>query len=157
MTSAGSLGEARRLRVVPVTIKAAGHFVAAWHRHNGPTPGALFALGVADGDDVLRGVAVVGRPTARAYQDGTTAEVRRTATDGTRNANSMLYGAAWRAARALGYRRLITYTQAGEPGTSLRASGWHIVAERPARPGWDVPSRPRNGSYLSTTRTLWEA
>ena len=147
-----------QLRIVPVTIKHANLFVEAWHRHNGPPPGALFALGVADDNDVLCGVAIVGRPVARAFQDGMTAEVRRTATDGARNANSMLYGAAWRAARALGYRRLVTYTQAGEPGTSLHAAGWRIVAERPARPGWNMPSRPRdNGSYLSTTRTLWEA
>jgi hypothetical protein len=70
----------------------------------------------------------------------------------------MLYGAAWRAAKALGYRRIVTYTQADESGSSLRAAGWRIVAERAPRPGWDTPSRPRdNGSYLSTTRTLWEA
>jgi hypothetical protein len=37
----------------------------------------------------------------------------------------MLYGAIARAARALGYRRLITYTLASESGTSLRAVGWH--------------------------------
>ncbi|MGN9796199.1 XF1762 family protein [Streptomyces sp. OZ13] len=50
-------------------------------------------------------------------------EVTRTATDGTRNANSLLYGAAWRAAKALGYTRLITYTQASETGASLRGTG----------------------------------
>lgn len=146
------------MRVVPVTIKDAQLFVAAWHRHHQPSPGALFALGVADDDDVLRGVAIIGRPLARAYQDGMTAEVTRTATDGVPNCNSMLYGAAWRAARALGYRRLVTYTHADEPGTSLRAAGWRVLAVRPPRPGWSVPSRPRdNASYLSTTRTLWEA
>ena len=30
----------------------------------------------------------------------------------------------WRAAKALGYKRIITYTLASEPGTSLRAAGW---------------------------------
>jgi len=145
------------MRIVPVTIKDACRFVEAWHRHNRPPVGALFALGVAEGD-VLRGVAIVARPTARGFQDGMTAEVSRTATDGLENANSMLYGAAWRAAKALGYRRLITYTQADESGASLRGAGWRVIAERPARAGWSVPSRPRDGSsYLSTVRTLWEA
>jgi hypothetical protein len=146
------------LRVVPVTIQDAKHFVDAWHRHHRAPVSALFALGVADDGDVLRGVAIIGRPVARGYQDGMTAEVTRTATDGVPNGNSMLYGAAWRAARALGYRRLITYTHADESGTSLRAVGWRVLAVRPPRVGWSVPSRPRdNGSYLSTTRTLWEA
>jgi hypothetical protein len=30
----------------------------------------------------------------------------------------------------LGYGRLITYTQEAEPGTSLRAAGWRVIAER---------------------------
>lgn len=146
------------LRVVPVKFAEARDFVAAWHRHNSPPPGCVFCLGVADEDDVLRGVAMVGRPVARHYDNGVTLEVNRTATDGAKNANSMLYGAAWRAAKALGYSRLITYTQADETGASLRAAGWRILAERPTRKGWDAPSRPRdNGSYLSTTRMLWEA
>src|SRR5882724_3740746 len=70
-------------------------------------------------------------------------EVTRLATDSTPNACSILYAAAWQAARALGYRRLVTYTQQGEPGGSLRAAGWRVVATRPPRPGWSRPSRPR--------------
>jgi hypothetical protein len=129
-----------------------------WHRHHQPPVGCKFCLGVADGADVLRGVAIVGRPVARLLDDGSTLEVNRTATDGTSNANSMLYGAAWRAAKALGYRRLITYTQAGEAGSSLRAAGWRVIAERPARPGWNVPSRPREVTGTEgIPRTLWEA
>jgi hypothetical protein len=80
------------------------------------------------------------------------------ATDSTPNACSMLYAACWRAARALGYRRLITYTQHTETGASLRAAGWHVIAERPARAGWDRPSRPRQGKGTDhIPRTLWEA
>ena len=70
----------------------------------------------------------------------------------------MLYGAAWRVAKALGYCRLITYTEHPEPGTSLRAAGLRVVAERPARGGWDVPSRrcvPHGREHIA--RTLWEA
>jgi len=80
------------------------------------------------------------------------------ATDGTPNACSMLYAACWRAAKALGYRRLVTYTQDGETGASLRAAGWHVIAARPPRPGWDRPSRPRHDlGTAHMPRTLWEA
>lgn len=146
------------LRLVPVRFRDARAFVAMWHRHSQPPVGMVFAVGVADEAGVLRGVAVVGRPVARLFDNGQTLEVNRTCTDGTANANSMLYGAAWRAAKALGYTRLITYTQADETGASLRAAGWRVIAERPAQPGWDRPSRPRtaNGSE-HMPRTLWEA
>jgi hypothetical protein len=145
------------LRLVPVSFREASAFVAALHRHHRPPVGMKFAIGAADGD-VLVGVAMVGRPVARRFDDGLTLEVNRTCTDGTQNANSMLYGAAWRAAKALGYQRLITYTQAGESGTSLSAAGWRVVAERAARSGWDTPSRRRDGHGVDGIgRTLWEA
>lgn len=146
------------LHLVPVSFTDACAFVAAWHRHHQPPIGHKFSLGVADADGVLRGVAMVGRPVARHYDDGLTLEVNRTATDGTPNANSMLYGAAWRAAKALGYGRLITYTMVGESGSSLHAAGWRIVAERNERKGWNTPSRPREGKDVDgVQRTLWEA
>ncbi|MFG3545920.1 XF1762 family protein [Streptomyces sp. NPDC047725] len=107
-----------RLHLVPVRSREAKEFVRLWHRHHPPPTGQIFSLGAADEAGILRAVALVGRPVARHLNDGTTLEVTRTASDGTRNANSLLYGAAWRAAKALGYRRLITYTQAGESGTS---------------------------------------
>ena len=146
------------LRTVPVSWQDACAFVGMWHRHLRPPRGHKFSLGVADELDILRGVAIVGRPVARLLDDGLTLEVNRTATDGTRNANSMLYGAAWQAARALGYRRLITYNQQGESGASLRGAGYRVVAERPARPGWNMPSRPRElHGDEGIPRTLWEA
>jgi hypothetical protein len=145
------------LHVVPVTFTQACEFVAEWHRHHQPPVGHKFSLGVAVGQTLV-GVAIVGRPVARHFDDGHTLEVIRTATDGTEHANSMLYGATWRAAKALGYRRLITYTQEGESGISLRAAGWRVVAERPARPGWNVPSRPRQPRGTENVqRYLWEA
>lgn len=146
------------LRLAPVSFKDACGFVATWHRHNRPPVGCKFCIGVADEHGVLRGVAIVGRPVARMFDDGHTLEATRTATDGTPNVNSMLYGAAWRVTKGLGYRRLVTYTQAAETGASLRAAGWRVVAARPPRPGWDRPSRPRQltGSE-HMPRTLWEA
>ncbi len=145
------------LHLVPLSLAQANEHVAAWHRHNNPVPGAKFSIGAADPDGVLRAVAIVGRPVARHYDDGQTLEVNRVATDGTRNANSMLYGAAARAAFALGYTRLITYTQTDESGSSLRASGWSVVAQRPANAGWSRPSRPRSDiKSQGVARQLWE-
>ncbi len=147
-----------RLHIVPVAFADASEFVRAHHRHHQPPAGHKFSIGVATDDGVLRGVAMVGRPVARHFDDGLTLEVNRTATDGTPNANSALYGAAWRAARALGFQRLVTYTQLGESGASLRGAGWRVVAERRKRQGWDRPSRPRvpRGTE-AIPRTLWEA
>lgn len=146
-----------RLHTVVVSFADACAFVAAWHRHHEPPVGHKFSLGVATEDGVLRGVAIVGRPVARFLDDGRTLEVNRTATDGTPNANSALYGAAWRAAKALGYERLMTYTQAGETGSSLRAAGFRVVAERRPRPGWNRPSRPRTPKgNEGVQRTVWE-
>lgn len=147
----------QRLHVVRVSFDDACAFVAAWHRHHEPPVGHKYSLGVATEDGVLRGVAIVGRPVARHFDDGLTLEVNRTATDGTPNANSALYGAAWRAAKALGYIRLLTYTQAGESGASLRGAGFRVVAERAPRPGWDRPSRPRTAKGTENVqRYLWE-
>jgi hypothetical protein len=63
------------LRTVPVTFAQAQAFVADWHRHHRPPRGHKFSIGVADPDDVLVGVAIVGRPVARHLDDGLTLEV----------------------------------------------------------------------------------
>lgn len=145
-----------KLAIVPVTFAEACAFVAAHHRHHKPPVGHKFSLGVAKGQ-VLVGVAIVGRPVARGFDNGSTLEVTRSATDGTVGANAMLLASAWRAAKAMGYRRLITYTQGEEIGKTIAAAGYKVVAERPARPGWNVPSRPRSDRGLdSIARTLWE-
>lgn len=147
-----------QLRVVPVKFADACGFIQMWHRHHRPPVGCKFCIGVANEDDLLVGVAIIGRPVARRFDDGLTLEVTRSATDGTRNANSKLYGEAWKGTKALGYRRLITYTQQGESGASLRGAGWRVVAQLPARSGWDAPSRPREDRGVDgIPRTLWEA
>jgi hypothetical protein len=146
------------LRIVPVSLADAKAFVAVHHRHHAPPVGHKFSLGVASGAQLV-GVAIVGRPVSRVIQSqGNTLEVIRSATDGTRNANSMLYGACCKATFALGYDRLITYTQGGESGSSLRAAGFRVLAERPARRGWDTPSRGREAKGTEgVARTLWES
>lgn len=146
------------LHRVPVSQKTAKAFCAMWHRHHAPPRGAKFWVGAADADGMLRAVAIAGRPVARLFDDGQTIEVTRVASDGYRNACSMLYAACRDAAWALGYTRVITYTQEGENGASLRAAGYRVIAERPAHPGWDRPSRPRElRGTEEIPRTLWEA
>jgi len=145
------------LAVVPITFAEAAKFVEQHHRHHSPPVGHKFSVAVANERQIV-GVAMIGRPVARHYDDGWTLEVNRTCTDGTPHTNSMLYGAAWRAAKALGYRRLITYTRSDESGTSLRAAGWRVVAQRTSRRGWNAPSRPRvDTTDHGIQRTLWEA
>lgn len=126
----------------PITLKEANRIVARWHRHNRPTQGGLFAVGCERRGELV-GVAIVGRPIARKLQDGLTAEITRACTDGTPNANSLLYGACCRAAKALGYRKIITYTLAEESGVSLRAAGFEREADVPAAATWSTPSRHR--------------
>ncbi|MFD5817790.1 XF1762 family protein [Streptomyces sp. NPDC127038] len=137
--------------------KAACAYVDEHHRHHDPPQGHQFSLGVQTDDGRLVGVAIVGRPVGRNFDNGLTIEVTRLATDGTPNACSALYAAAWRTARSAGYRRAITYTQDGETGASLRGAGWRKVADLPARPGWDAPSRPRRTlGTENVARALWE-
>jgi hypothetical protein len=117
--------------------------------------GHLFSIGAAlDGQIV--GVAIVGRPVSRHRDDGVTAEVTRLCTDGTRNACSFLYGAAARAAFALGFKRIGTYILKSEPGVSLTAAGWRLIGETPGR-SWSVPSRPRVDTHPLAPRLLFEA
>lgn len=148
------------MKIVPITLKQAKHFIAQHHRHNKPPVGWKFGVGIQE-QNCLIGVATAGRPIARAFDDGLTLEVNRTCTDGTKNANSMLYGAIWKAAKAMGYVRCITYTQSDESGISLKAAGWIKVKELKARKSWaessvklkDKRDTVGNGGV---DRVLWE-
>lgn len=140
-----------RLTIVPLELAEANALVDRLHRHHPPAVGHRFSIGVADEAWEIRGAAIV----ARSRDDGWTVEVTRVATDGTPNACSALYAAAWRAARAMGYRRIGTYTLASEPGTSLRAAGWRVIHEVRGR-SWDCPSRPRVDRHPLQQKLLWE-
>lgn len=145
------------LEIVPVTLAEANEFVRRYHRHHGPIGNQhKFCVAVAD-DNRIVGVAIVGLPVARHLCDGWTLEVRRTCTDGTKNANSMLYAACWRAAKALGYRRLITYTLPSESGSSLKAAGWKCVAQTQGDT-WNRPNcgRPRVDLHPNQPKLRWE-
>jgi hypothetical protein len=161
--SVGVTSSEVKLSLAPCSRDEANAFVEQHHRHHGRVAGHIFALAcVASVDEpggrveLVVGVAIVGRPVARGLQDGLTAEVTRVATDGTRNACSFLYGASWRAARSLGYRKLVTYTLAAEGGASLRAAGWRVVGEVRAE-SWSRPSRPRVDKTPLQKKLRWEA
>jgi hypothetical protein len=143
------------LEIVPTTYPEACRFISRHHRHHLPPQGWKFGVAAAENGRVV-GVVTVGRPVARHLDDGWTLEVTRCCTDGTKNAASMLYAAAWRATRALGYRRLITYTLIEEPGTSLKAAGWKVIGTT-AGGSWNCPSRPRVDKAPLGSKTLWEA
>ncbi len=145
------------LQVTPISLDEANAFVETLHRHHKPVPGAKFCIAASEGEKV-RGVAIVGRPVARMSDDGWTLEVNHCCTDGARNACSLLYGAAWRAAKALGYRRLITYTLPEEGGASVRGAGWRLVGLRGGG-NWNCATRPRvdTAEHLRGQKLLWEA
>jgi hypothetical protein len=133
-----------RLHIVPISKEVARRFVQDHHRHN-EAPSKMqvsYCVGVAVGDELV-GVATAGHPVNRSMADGFTLEVNRSCVDGyQKNANSMLYGALRRVAKALGYRRLITYTLHDESGASLRAVGFVIVSDVGVR-SWADDSKMR--------------
>ena len=163
------------LTLVPITLREANAFVRRHHRHHGPSRGCRFCVGAARGGVVVA-VAIVSRPRARHLQDGWTAEVVRLASvdnliqqlvaafralrgdpssHHASGACSMLYAACWRAARALGYRRLVTYTLPAEGRISLEAVGWKLLGEAGGG-SWDRAERPRVDTHPTQTKLRWE-
>jgi len=116
------------LKLVPINLVDANKLVAKWHRHNGVLRGgSFFNIGLFDTErNETVGAVTAGAVSARGLTVPWACEIRRLVTDGSKNACSMLYGASWRAAQALGYEGMITYTLTSEGGTSLRASNWRL-------------------------------
>ena len=142
------------LTVKPMSLADANGFVAEHHRHHKPVTGHKFSIGcTADGR--LVGVAIVGRPVSRYLDNGLTLEVNRLCTDGTKNACSMLYAAAWRAARAMGYEKIITYTLDTESGASLRAAGWTCAGLAGGK-RWTGSRRPAADLYPAQMKYRYE-
>jgi len=142
------------LELTPITLSEANAFVKNYHRHHQPVPGCKFCIAVSDEEKVV-GVAIVGRPVARRLDNGWTLEVARTCTDGTKNANSMLYGACQRVTFALGYKKLITYTLPEEGGASLKGSNWKCIGKAGGG-SWNRKTRPRVDTHPLQQKLRWE-
>lgn len=144
------------LQLQPIKQDEAKTYVDQYHRHHKAPRGSLFQIAVNDGEKVV-GVIIVGRPVSRIInkREPLTCEVTRCCTDGTKHAASKLYAAAWRAARAMGYTRMITYTLASEPGTSLIACGFKELYKTTGK-SWNTPSRKRVDKHPLGQKTLWE-
>lgn len=146
--------KATPLEIVPMTLREANAYVEQHHRHHGKVAGQKYSIGLSDGEKIV-GVAIVGRPVSRHLDDGWTLEVNRLCTDGTRNACSMLYAAAWRAAKAMGYKRLVTYILESENGASLRAVGWKCVGQSGGL-RWTGERRPEVDLYPAQMKIRFE-
>lgn len=146
------------IRLSPISLRAANAWISENHRHHGPVQGHKFSVSVVDDEGVVRGVGVAGRPVARYLDADGYIEVVRVATDGTKNACSMLYGALRRAAIAMGYppEKIITYTLDSEDGGSLRASGW-VVDGSTVGGSWHSEKRPRTDKHPTVPKTRWRS
>lgn len=129
------------LQLCPISFVEACEFVKQYHRHHKPPTGHKYSI-AASIDGKIVGVVMVGRPVGRFDDNGWTLEVNRLCTDGTKNACSFLYRAAWRVAKNLGYKKLITFILDTENGASLKASGFKEIGKAGGK-SWSVKSRPR--------------
>lgn len=143
------------MRIVPLGLDEANAFVDQHHRHRDPVTGCKFCIGLAV-DGQIVGVAIVGRPVARANDNGLVAEVNRLCTDGTRNAPSKLLSAVKKICRMMGYQRLVTYTLPTESGASLRGAGLTEIGLTKLDT-WDTPARPRVDTDPAQQKLRWEA
>jgi hypothetical protein len=148
------------LTAVPIDLREAREFVRNFHRHNAAPVGGKFAIGASDGEQLV-GVAIVGRPVGRHADNGQTLEVTRCCVTDTapKGSCSFLYARSWTATKAMGYRRLITYTLQSESGASLRGAGWKIVAELEPRDPKNWQSRPGREwhAVVGQAKFKWEA
>lgn len=148
------MGSGEALALTPISLREANAFVERNHRHHKGVTGHKFSIGCTQ-DGELVGVAIMGRPVSRYLDDGLTLEVNRLCTTGTENACSMLYGAAARAAKAMGYQKIITYTLDTEPGTSLRAAGWQCAGPAGGE-RWTGKRRPAADLYPPQKKLRYE-
>jgi hypothetical protein len=148
------------LTAVPITLTEAREFVGNFHRHNKPPVGGVFAVGVSDGTRLV-GVAIAGRPVARMLDNGETLEVTRCCVldDAPKGSCSFLYARCWNAARALGWKRILTYTLQAESGASLRGAGWKVIAQTDGYNPAAWQSRPGREwqAVVGQAKFRWEA
>ena len=149
-----------------VTLAQAKEFIRRWHRHHKPPIGWRWGHAVASYNNPHKrtakvvGVAMVGRPVARAINHQEVVEVNRLCVHPELesalvwNAASQLYGAAAREAKQRGFRKIITYTLESESGGSLKAAGWTPEA-RTKGGSWNTPARSRQDKGPTCRKIRW--
>lgn len=143
-----------KLEIVPINLEDAKEFVRLHHRHHIPPVGHRFSIGCSK-DGQIVGVAIIGRPVARHFDNGWCLEVTRLCTISVHNTVSKLTGAIRKVAKGLGYRRIVTYTLDKELGVSLIASGWTLVGKAGGG-SWNCQSRPRDDKHPTDLKNLYE-
>lgn len=141
-----------KLIVAPCTIKRAKAEVLRLHRHLPVVGWGRFAA-AASFAGVVVGVGIVGNGP-RVWEGTTKMVITRVATDGTRNACTLIYGALCRAGKALGYTEAWTYTLPEEPGTSLRAAGFRDMGVTDGGEH-DRVGRPRRKAVRDEPKRRW--
>jgi len=145
-----------KIKIVPLELREANAHIEEFHRHHKKVQGHRFSIGVIDEGGKLLGCAVVGRPTS-GLDPKRILEVTRLCSDGSPNTCSMLYSAAARVGKELGYEIIQTYIFKSECGASLKASGW--TYERVAHPSGRHRKRSdgqeRNTEFVEIQKTLW--
>ena len=149
------------IRLAPLPLRHAKEWVALYHSHHKPPVGHLWSVGAYSGEELI-GCVIVSRPVAPALQAAGCMEVTRLCTNGHKNAASKLLGAAWGAAKAMGCRRMVSYTRVDEDGTPYRAAGW-VATHRTEGRSWTSGNKRDRwlpGLYIPTTeivdRIRWE-
>ena len=88
------------MKIVPLPLKEAHTFLEPFARHYKSSAQELCAIGLMTDDGRLHGAAILGVKDSEA-------QLSHIYCDGVSAGYTMLYGAAWRAFKALGYERII--------------------------------------------------
>ena len=111
------------LYLIPLTLRQANEFAEKHRKDHRPINHDKFSIGCVLESELI-GAAIVGYPREPRLNNGLTLAVRFIYTTGGRRAYGMLYGAAARAASALGYCRIVAFLPENRPDSGLRAAGW---------------------------------
>ena len=117
-----------KLQHVRIKLQEAAEFTLLHHRHSKPLKRHKFSIGAKDKYGILLGVVTVDTCCSHEWSKRRdTVEIRRLVVKNQcKNVASFLLGKAVTACFALGFHYIVTYTQPGETGSSLKALGFRI-------------------------------
>lgn len=139
------------LKVLPAELRDANEWIQLLHRHHPAVQGHRFSLMAKRYSKEMSpiaivGVCVVGRPVSRRFDPSKVLEVTRLATNGYPNACTLLYSAAARVGREMGYASIQTYILQSESGLSLVAAGWDLVDDSCGGGDWSNGGKRERGA-----------